>query len=147
MGVVVVYVLLFDFEVYVVGLLWCDLCWCVEFNGLGELDFCFVVCKMLVLIDWLVKDVLGQVQVFVDFVGVVLFEWVLVWVYLSEIEGLFVIEGEVFSYDKVSWFVVLLKQVYQQQLLMEELLVVWQNVIVFNLFDFVGQFCIEQNWL
>ncbi len=146
-GVAAAYVPLFDPEAYAVGLPRRDPRWRVEFNGLGELDFCPVVRKTPALTDRLAKDVLGQAQAFADSVGAALLERALAWAYLSETEGSFAIEGEAPSHDKASRFAALLKQAHQQQPLTEELLVAWQNATVSNPFDLAGQFRTEQNRL
>ncbi|MBI3348800.1 MAG: Fic family protein [Burkholderiales bacterium] len=146
-GVAAAYVPLFDPEAYAVGQPRRDPRWRVEFNGLGELDFCPIVRKTPALIDRLARDVLGQAQAFADSVGAALLERALAWAYLSETEGSFAIEGEAPSHDKASRFDALLKQAHQQQPLTEELLVAWQNATVSNPLDLAVQFRTEQNRL
>ncbi|WP_457425082.1 Fic family protein [Roseateles sp. P5_E7] len=146
-GVAAAYVPLFDPEAYAVGQPRRDPRWRVEFNGLGELDFCPVVRRTPALADRLAKDVLSQAQAFAESVGAALMERALAWAYLSETEGSFAIEGEAPSHDKAARFAALLKQAHEQRPLTEELLVAWQNATVSNPFDLAAQFRTEQNRL
>lgn len=146
-GVAAAYVPLFDPEAYAVGQPRRDPRWRVEFNGLGELDFCPVVRMTPALADRLAKDVLSQAQAFAESVGAALLERALAWAHLSETEGSFAIEGEAPSHDKAARFAALLKQAHEQRPLTEELLVAWQNATVSNPFDLAAQFRTEQNRL
>lgn len=146
-GVAAAYVPMFDPEAYAVGLPRRDPRWRVEFNGLGDLDFCPVVRKTSALTDRLAKDLLGQAKAFADSVGAAMLERALAWAYLSETEGSFAIEGEAPSHDKANRFAALLKQAHRQQPLTEELLVAWQNATVSDPFDLAAHFRTEQNRL
>lgn len=146
-GVASAYVPLFDPEAYAVGAARRDPRWRIEFNGLGDLDFCPVVRKTPALTARVDKDILGQAQAFAESVGTALLERALAWAYLSETEGSFAIEGETPSQDKASRFAALLRRAHEQRPLTEELLVGLQNAAVSNPFDLATQFRTEQNRL
>lgn len=141
------YAPLFDPEQYFVGPVQRDARWRIEFNGLGELDFCPVVRKTPALMARVQKDVLGQAQAFAAEVGPALLERAMTWAYLSETEGSFAIEGEAPTHDKAALFSALLRRAHEQRPLTEDLLVALQNAAISNPFDKAAQFRTEQNRL
>lgn len=141
------YVPLFDPEDYLVGPAQRDSRWRIEFNGLGDLDFCPVVRKTPTLMAQLAEDLLGQAKQFADAVGAAMLERALTWAYLSETEGSFAIEGEAPTQDKATRFAALLRQAHEKRPLTEELLVTLQNATVSNPLDQAVQFRTEQNRL
>lgn len=141
------YAPLFDPQACFVGPARRDARWRIEFNGLGELDFCPVVRKTPELMARIQKDILGQAQAFASEVGPAMLERALTWAYLSETEGSFAIEGEAPTHDKAARFAALLRQAHEKRPLTEVLLVQWQNATVSNPFDQAAQFRTEQNRL
>lgn len=141
------YAPLFDPEQYFVGPARRDARWRIEFNGLGELDFCPVVRKTPALMARVQKDVLGRAQAFAAEVGPALLERAMTWAYLSETEGSFAIEGEAPTHDKAALFAALLRRAHEQRPLTEDLLVELQNAAISNPFDKAAQFRTEQNRL
>lgn len=141
------YVPLFDPQHYFVGPARRDARWRIEFNGLGELDFCPVVRKTPALMARVQKDVLGQAQSFATEVGPALLERAMTWAYLSETEGSFAIEGDAPTHDKATLFAALLRRAHEQRPLTEDLLVELQNAAISNPFDKAVQFRTEQNRL
>lgn len=141
------YVPLFDPEQYVVGTAQRDARWRIEFNGLGDLDFCPVVRKTPALRALVDQDILGQATRFAESVGPALLERALNRAYLSETEGSFAIERETPSQDKAARFAALLRTAHAQRALTEALLVELQNAAVSNPFDQAAQFRTEQNRL
>lgn len=141
------YAPLFPPEDYVVGAAQRDSRWRIEFNGLGDLDFCPVVRKTPELMAQLSKDLLGQAKQFADSVGAAMLERALTWAYLSETEGSFAIEGEAPTQDKATRFAALLRQAHEKQPLTEDVLVALQNATVSNPFDQAVRFRTEQNRL
>ncbi|MEK8030995.1 Fic family protein [Ideonella sp. DXS29W] len=141
------YAPLFDPEQHFVGQSQRDARWRIEFNGLGELDFCPVVRKTPALLALIEQDILGQTQDFAHAVGEAMLERTLNRAYLSETEGSFAIEGEAPTHDKAAAFAALLRRAHEQRPLTEELLVEWQNAAISNPFDKAVQFRTEQNRL
>lgn len=146
-GVASSYAPLFDPAAYFVGPTHRDARWRIEFNGLGDMDFCPVVRKTPTLLALMEKDILGQAKEFARTVGEAMLERALNWAYLSETEGSFAIEGEALSADKASRFAALLRRAHEQNTLTEALLVEWQNAAISNPFDQAVQFRTEQNRL
>ncbi|MCA3239554.1 MAG: Fic family protein [Curvibacter sp.] len=146
-GVASAYAPLFDPEHYFVGPAQRDARWRIEFNGLGDMQFCPVVRKTPALMALIEKDILGQAQAFAQSVGQAMLERALNWAYLSETEGSFAIEGEAPSADKTTMFAALLRRAHEQRPLTEELLVELQNAAISNPFDKAVQFRSEQNRL
>ena len=141
------YAPLFDPEDYFVGPTQRDSRWRIEFNGLGDLDFCPVVRKTPELIVRVAKDILGQAKKFADTVGSSMLERALAWAYLSETQGSFAIEGEAPTQDKAARYAALLRQAHQQRPLTEDLLVALQNATITNPLEQAAQFRTEQNRL
>lgn len=146
-GVASAYAPLFDPDHYFVGHTHRDARWRIEFNGLGNMDFCPVVRKTPALMALIEKDILRQAQAFAESVGQAMLERALNWAYLSETEGSFAIEGEAPSANKASLFAALLRRAHEQRPLTEELLVELQNAVISNPFDKAVQFRTEQNRL
>ncbi|MFN3628904.1 MAG: Fic family protein, partial [Casimicrobiaceae bacterium] len=146
-GVAAAYAPLFDPEQYFVGPAQRDARWRIEFNGLGDLDFCPVVRKTPALMERVRKDILGQAKTFADTVGPAMLERAMAWAYLSETEGSFAIEGEAPSHDKAALFAGLLRGAHERRDLTEELLVALQNAAISNPYDKAVQFRTEQNRL
>ena len=146
-GVASAYAPLFDPAHYFVGPAQRDARWRIEFNGLGDLQFCPVVRKTPALMALVGKDILGQAQAFATSVGEAMLERALNWAYLSETEGSFAIEGEAPSADKTARFAALLRRAQEQRPLTEEWLVELQNAAISNPFDKAVQFRTEQNRL
>ncbi len=146
-GVSARYAPLFNPELYFVGPAQRDARWRIEFNGLGELDFCPAVRKTPALMARVQKDNLGQAKAFAQEVGPALLERAMTWAYLSETEGSFAIEGETPSHDKAALFAGLLRRAHERRPLTEELLVELQNAAISNPFDKALQFRTEQNRL
>ncbi|MDP3522587.1 MAG: Fic family protein [Hydrogenophaga sp.] len=146
-GVASVYAPLFDPEHYFVGQTQRDSRWRIDFNGLGDLDFCPVVRKTPAVLALLQKDILGRAQAFAQSVGEAMLERALNWAYLSETEGSFAIEGEAPNADKAMKFAALLRRAHERRPLTEDLLVELQNATISNPFDKAVQFRVEQNRL
>lgn len=146
-GVASAYTPMFDPARYFVGPARRDARWRIEFNGLGELDFCPVVRKTQALQALISRDILGQAHEFARSVSAAMLERALSWAYLSETEGSFAIEGEAPTQDKAARFVALLHRAQEQRPLTEEWLVELQNATVNNPFDHATQFRTEQNRL
>ena len=141
------YAPLFDPEDCFVGPTQRDSRWRIEFNGLGDLDFCPVVHKTPGLRDRMARDTLGQARQFAESVGTTMLERALAWAYLSETEGSFAIEGEAPTQDKAARYAALLRQAHQRQPLTEDLLVALQNATITNPLDQAVQFRTRQNRL
>jgi Fic family protein len=141
------YAPLFDPAQYFVGPPQRDPRWRIEYNGLGDLQFCPIVRKTPALMAFIEKDILGQARAFAASVGEAQLERALNWAYLSETEGSFAIEGEAPSADKAARFAALLRRAHEQRPLTEALLVEWQNAAVTNPLDQSERFRAEQNRL
>lgn len=146
-GVAAAYAPFFDPNAYWVGAPQRDARWRIEFNGLGDLDFCPVVRKTPVLAALIQKDILGQAHRFAESVGTAMLERALSWAYLSETEGSFAIEGEAPNPSKAANFAALLRCADEQRALTEEWLVELQNAAISNPYDQAVQFRTEQNRL
>ena len=93
------------------------------------------------------RDVLSQARAFAQAIGQQMLERALSWVYLSETEGSFAIEGETPSQDKAALFARLLQRAQDQRPLTEDYLLELQNAAITNPFDQAVQFRTEQNRL
>ena len=141
------YVPMFDPKHYLVGISRRNRRWRVDFNGLGDLQFCPVVRKTEAIDAGLAADVLAQAQVFAAEIGPKMLDRALSWAYMSETEGSFAIEGEAPSQDKATRFANLLKCAHAPKPLTEEYLTALQNMTISNPFDQAVSFRIEQNRL
>lgn len=141
------YAPLFDPDDYFVGTARRDARWRIEFNGLGELDFCPVVRRTPAIQALVDRDILAQAKAFAESVGAAMLERALAWAYLSETEGSFAIEGEAPSQDKTARFAALLRRAHEQRPITEEMLVELQNAALSNPYDLAVQFRTEQNRL
>ncbi|MBT0571301.1 Fic family protein [Curvibacter sp. CHRR-16] len=141
------YVPLFDPDAYFVGSPQRDSRWRMEYNGLGEWDFCPVVRKTPAIAELVQQNILQQAQVFAQSVGQAMLERALAWAYLSETEGSFAIEGEAPSHSKATLFAALLRRAHDQRPITQEMLVELQNAAISNPFDKAVQFRTEQNRL
>lgn len=141
------YAPLFDPDSCFVGQADRDPRWRIEFNGLGDLDFCPVVRRTPAIQARVDQDILGQARTFAGSVGAAMLERALAWAYLSETEGSFAIEGEAPGQDKAARFAALLRRAHEQRPLTEEMLVELQNAVISNPYDQAVQFRTEQNRL
>jgi Fic family protein len=141
------YVAVFDPGLYVTGASRRSTSWRVDFNGLGDIDFCPVVRQTPAIRQLLAEDLLTQVREFADKTGHEMLDRTLTWAYLSETEGSFAIEGEIPTQSKAQAFANLLKQASDSRRLTEEYLVDLQNATVTNPLDKAVEFRSEQNRL
>jgi Fic family protein len=141
------YVTVFDPGLYVTGASRRSAAWRVDFNGLGDIDFCPIVRHTPGIRQLLAEDLLKQVREFADKTGHAMLDRALSWAYLSETEGSFAIEGEIPSHSKAAAFATLLKQASDSRRLTEEYLVDLQNATVTNPLGKEAAFRSEQNRL
>lgn len=141
------YVTVFDPGLYVTGASRRSTTWRVDFNGLGDIDFCPVVRHTPGIRQLLAEDLLKQVREFAEKTGHAMLDRALSWAYLSETEGSFAIEGEIPTQSKAAAFANLLKQAGDSRRLTEEYLVDLQNATVTNPLDKAAAFRGEQNRL
>lgn len=121
--------------------------WRVDFNGLGDIDFCPIVRKTDALKALLAEDLLKQAREFADHTSKEMLDRALSWAYLSETEGSFAIEGEVPTQDKARAFVKLLEHASDPRDLTEDLLCDLQRMSISNEFDKAWEFRNKQNRL
>jgi hypothetical protein len=121
--------------------------WRIDFNGLGDIEFCPIVRKTDALKALLAEDLLKQAREFAESTSKEMLDRALSWAYLSETEGSFAIEGEVPTQDKARAFVKLLEHASDPQDLTEDLLCDLQRMSISNEFDKAWEFRNEQNRL
>lgn len=121
--------------------------WRVVFNGIGSLRYCAVVRKTPILERFLYKNLLQQVQDFVQALPADLLTRTLAWAYLDETRSSYAIERELPGGDKANRFIDLLKQAHKPRDLTEDYLVSLQNATVSNVFVQAASFRHEQNYL
>lgn len=146
-GIKAAYVPLFDEAEYLTGASRRHPRWRIDFNGLGDLPLCPVVRRTPGLQAALDAQVLSEAAAFAVSIGPQMLERALSWVYLSETEGSYAIEGETPSHDKTVLFARLLQRAHDQRPLTEDYLVELQSATVTNPFDRAVQFRTEQNRL
>ena len=137
----------FDRDRYFVGVSRRNAKWRVDFNGLGELDFCPIVRKTHGIQAMLNEVILEQAREFANNTESEMLDRALGWAYLSETEGSFAIEGEVPSHDKARAFTKLLRHASDPKELTEDLLCELQRMSITNEFDKAWEFRSEQNRL
>lgn len=121
--------------------------WRIDFNGLGNLDYCATVERTPEIQSLLDHDIIGKARAFIAALPPVMMDRALNWAYLHETKDSFAIERESPSEDKSRRFIQLLRQAHQRQPLSEEYLVALQNATVSNPFDLAAAFRHEQNYL
>lgn len=141
------YVDLFDMRRYFTGPGERDARWRVNFNGLGNWDYCVTVERTGEIMDLVNEDVLEAAREFLDSLDRELLDRTLNWAYLHETQDSYAIERETPSDDKRRTFIRLLKQAHEPRALTEEYLVELQNSIITNPYNQAVQYRTEQNWL
>lgn len=121
--------------------------WRVEFNGLGNVDYCATVERTARLIELQEHDILGRAKAFMESLSPFMMDRAINWAYLHETKDSFAIEREAPSEDKSRRFIQLLRQAHERQPLTEEYLVALQNATVSNPYDLAAAFRHEQNHL
>lgn len=121
--------------------------WRIDFNGIGDVDFCPVIRRTSQLQALLQEDVLGQAAEFARNHTGEMLDRALNWAYLSETEGSFAIEGEVPTQGKAAAFAHLLKHASDPRKLTEEGLCALQNIAITNPLDLAVSFRNDQNRL
>ena len=121
--------------------------WRINFNGLGNPWYCPTVRRSAALEALLEKDILTQVQTFIETLDPALLERAVSWAYLSETEGSFEIERETPSATKAEAFAKLLAQAHKPERITEEYLASLQQMAVTNPIDHAFEFRNKQNWL
>jgi hypothetical protein len=147
-GVGGVAVPLFDPELYLVSTTpQRDRKWRVDFNGLGNWQFCPSVRRTPEIVRLLDERIMQRVETFLDTMDPVLLDRALTWAYLDETRSSYEIEREPPTEDKAAAFVSLLKQAHDRRPLSEEYFVELQNATVGNPLLRAGGFRHEQNHL
>ena len=141
------YVPLFDPDQYLTVSGQRDNRWRIEFNGIGNLDYCVTVERTPALMALLDADLLSQATAFTESLPKALLERTLAWAYLHETRSSYAIENETPSGDKASRFVNLLRQAHAPRRLDEDYLVDLQNAAISNPFAQAASFRLEQNHL
>lgn len=142
------YVNLFDPEVYVCGTKRRQSKFRVNFNGIGNLDFCPVIRRSATLEALLDRDIFADLDAFVESIGGAQnLDRALGWAYLDETRGSFAIEHEAPSEDKARRFVQLLRSAHEGRSLSEDYLTELQRDTITNPLLEAVAFRHEQNWL
>lgn len=141
------YVDLFDTQMYVTGKVTKNAKWRVNFNGLGNFQYCPIVERTQKIQDGIASDILGRTKDFLDTIGANTADRALSWAYLSETEQSFAIEREAPSANKAEAFVALLHQAHEKRELSEDYLSDLQSATISNPYDQAASFRTEQNWL
>jgi hypothetical protein len=138
---------LFDPERYVTGPAQRNSRWRVEFNGIGNLNYCATVERTAEIEELLGHDILGRARAFIQSLPPVMMDRAINWAYLHETRDSFAIEREAASEEKARRFIHLLRQAHDRQPLSEDYLVGLQNAAVSNPLDLAAAFRHEQNYL
>ncbi len=142
------YVNLFDRKSYICGKDRFQKKFRVNFNGIGDMDFCPVIRRTDALEKLLDRDVFADLDAFVESVGGLgNLDRALGWAYLDETRSSFAIEHERPSEDKSKRFVQLLKGAHEKRALSEAYLTELQRATIANPFFEAVSFRHEQNWL
>ncbi len=142
------YVSLFDPKHYICGTDRFQKKFRVNFNGIGDLQFCPVIRRTHTLTDLLARDIFAELQAFVESVGgEENLDRALGWAYLDETRSSFAIEHELPSEDKSRRFVQLLKGAHEKRELSETYLTELQRSTIANPYLEAFAFRNEQNWL
>lgn len=120
----------------------------VNFNGLGDLNFCPTVRRTPELHALLDRDIFLELNDFVESVGgSENLDRALGWAYMDETRSSFAIEHEQPTEDKARKFVQLLKGAHHSIPLTQEYLTELQRNIISNIYAEAYAFRREQNWL
>lgn len=141
------YVDLFDANRYFTARAERDPRWRVNFNGLGNWNYCATVERTPAIEHAVGADVLGAARTFLAGLGKELLDRTLNWAYLHETQDSYAIEQEAPSEDKSRTFIRLLQQAHEPRALDEDYLVELQALIVSNPLNQAVQYRTEQNWL
>ncbi len=138
---------LFDPEHYVTGPAQRNSRWRIEFNGIGNLNYCATVERTAEIEELLGHDILGRARAFIQSLPPIMMDRAINWAYLHETRDSFAIEREAASEEKARRFIHLLRQAHDRQPLSEDYLVRLQNAAVSNPLDLAVAFRHEQNYL
>jgi len=141
------YIDFFDPDKYITGVERKNSKWRVNFNGIGDLNWCPVIQRTNELDDWLKKDLLTQSANFAKEADERLLSRAMEWSFLSETKGSFAIENEKPSYNKMESFVTILKRIKDNVTIDEECLCSLQNEVVSMPLDKAVSYRHSQNWL
>ncbi len=141
------YVPLFDAAQYITSAGEKNSRWRVQFNGIGNLDYCITLRRTDELQALLKLDLLKLATEFSESLPSDMLNRALAWAYLHETRDSYAIERENPSEDKASRFVKLLRQAHQPRLLDEDYLVELQNAVISNAYAQAAAFRHEQNYL
>jgi hypothetical protein len=120
----------------------------VNFNGIGDLDFCPALRRTDALTQLLARDIFADLHAFVESIGGAQnLDRALGWAYLDETRGSYAIEHEAPSEDKARRFVQLLHGAHDGTPLSEEYLASLQRAAMTNPLLEAYAFRHEQNWL
>ncbi|MDE2121438.1 MAG: Fic family protein, partial [Betaproteobacteria bacterium] len=148
-GVVVAapYARMFEPQAYVCGPSRREAKWRIDFNGIGDLDYCPTVRRTPELARLLETDILRQAREFAQDVPRETLDRALSWAYLSETEGSYAIEREIPSRDKAAAFARLLRHADDPREITEAYLADLQSAMITNPLGREFQFRTEQNRL
>lgn len=121
--------------------------WRVDFNGIGNLQYCPAVRRTPEITTLLTEDILGQAREFIQSMDADMVERAVRWAYLSETEGSYAIERESPSANRTEAFAKLLARAHEDDELTEEYLVELQNLTVQSAIDQAVEYRNQQNWL
>jgi hypothetical protein len=141
------YIDFFDSEKYITGTDKKNSKWRVNFNGIGDLNWCPVIVKTKELESLFKEDIVKKTILFLKKTDKRILDRAIEWSYLSETKGSFAIENEKPSQKKSEAFVNLLKKSKDNEIISEEYLCQLQNEVVNSPFDQAVSYRTEQNWL
>ncbi|MEK6789146.1 MAG: Fic family protein [Pseudomonadota bacterium] len=121
--------------------------WRIDFNGLGNLNWCATVERTEKISALLNENILLRAQEFMATLPEAMIDRAIQWAYLHETRSSFAIEKETPSPDKAERFMQLLKQAQDGRPLSEDYFVGLQNNIISNVLDHAAAFRHEQNHL
>lgn len=138
---------IFDETKYITGITRKNSKWRINFNGIGDIDWCPTILKTQYITQLLEKDLLKSTKALFQQRNPDIVDRAISWLYLSETKSSFAIEREKPTHDKTKLFAQLLSSIDKSQRLTEDRLVELQNKIVTNALDQACLFRHEQNWL
>ena len=114
--------------------------WRIDFNGLGNLNWCATVERTEKISALLNENILLRAQEFMATLPEAMIDRAIQWAYLHETRSSFAIEKETPSPDKAERFMQLLKQAQDGRPLSEDYFVGLQNNIISHVLDHAAAF-------
>jgi hypothetical protein len=138
---------LFDPKLYLTGPSVRNARWRIDFNGIGDINYCATVRRTPALAELLDKNILAHARSFITSLPEAMMDRAISWAYLHETQDSFAIEKEAPTESKARRFIQLLQRAHQARDIDEDYLVELQSSTISNPLDMAAAYRHEQNYL